>query len=151
ADSATINVADTINTLPAFAPTTTNESAAESVSAANQGITSLNLRDMGSNRTLVLFDGMRSVTSDLLGDVDVSDFPQQLISRVDTGTGGGSSVYGSDAVAGVVNFVLNRTFTGFLADLSAGQTAYGDDQSAHLSVSWGARFDENRGHVLLSG
>jgi outer membrane cobalamin receptor len=68
----------------------------------------LNLRALGTNRTLVLFDGQRSVVSAATGVVDVNTFPQTLIERVEVVTGGASSQYGSDAVGGVVNFMLDK-------------------------------------------
>ena len=67
---------------------------------------------LGAARTLVLFDGQRSVASTTTGTVDVNTFPQALIERVEVVTGGASSAYGSDAVSGVVNFILDRDFTG---------------------------------------
>ncbi len=151
-DTATTNIADTMNNMmPVFRPTSNDQAESGGVSSAAQGIDALNLRDLGTNRVLVLFDGHRSVGSDFSNDVDISDFPQQLIQRVDVVTGGGSSVYGSDAIAGVVNFVLNKTFTGFVADVSGGETTYGDDKNSDLQMTGGWGFDDNRGHVELSG
>ena len=72
----------------------------------------LNLRNLGTIRTLVLFDGQRVVASDISGGVDLGAFPSALVQRVDVVTGGASAAWGSDAVAGVVNFVLNKNFTG---------------------------------------
>lgn len=149
--TATANVADTLNTLPVFANSAAPSGAVSGVSAGTQGLNVLNLRGMGGNRTLTLFDGQRSVPSLFSGEVDVNNFPQQLIERVETVTGGGSAVYGSDAVAGVVNFILNKDFTGFKTEASTGRTDYDDDESYKFSVTSGFGFAGDRGHVLLSG
>src|ERR1700732_3471186 len=77
---------------------------------ADAGLSTVNLRSLGVNRTLVLFDGQRVGSSNLLGGgVDLNLLPSQLVSRVDIVTGGASAAYGSDAVAGVVNLILNKT------------------------------------------
>jgi len=150
AGTATANVADTLNTMPVFANSTSPASATAGVSAATQGMNILNLRGMGGTRTLVLLDGQRSVPSVFSGEVDVNNFPQQLIQRVDTVTGGGSAVYGSDAVAGVVNFILDKQFTGLKGEISGGGTTYGDDLNYKVALAGGFDFGGGRGHVLLS-
>jgi iron complex outermembrane recepter protein len=146
-----VNAADALNTLPVFANSSTPASAVSGVSAATQGLNILNLRAMGGARTLTLFDGQRSVPSLFTGEVDVNNFPQQLLERVETVTGGGSAVYGSDAVAGVVNFILDKDYTGFKTELTGGRTKYGDDESYKVSMTGGFPFSNGRGHVLLSG
>jgi iron complex outermembrane receptor protein len=151
ARTATPNVADTLNTLPVFANSQTPASTAFSVSPGTSGINALNLRSVGTNRTLVLIDGQRSVGALLTGVVDVNNIPQQLISRVDVVSGGASAVYGSDAVSGVVNFVLDRKFTGVKAEVAGGIASYGDDANSNASIAAGFPFAAGRGHVLLSG
>jgi len=99
----------------------------------------------------VLLDGQRSVGSALSGAVDINTFPQQLIRRVEMVTGGASAVYGSDAVSGVVNFILDKTYTGVKGELSGGVTSYGDDRSYKANLASGFGFNQGRGHVLLSG
>ena len=86
------------------------------------GGANLNLRGAGVNRSLVLLDGRRVVPSNRFGTVDVSAFPEELISRVETVTGGASASYGTDAVAGVVNFILDTEFDGFKLHSQAGST-----------------------------
>jgi len=98
--------------------------------SARAGIDGVNLRGLGGNRTLMLMDGRRLPAANQDGSIDVSLIPQQLIRRVDVVTGGASSVYGSDAVAGVVNFILDKNFTGLRGEVSAGETNYGDGQTA---------------------
>jgi len=150
-NTASSNVADTLVRMPVFANSQSPSSSVSGASAATQGLNVLNLRGMGGNRTLTLFDGQRSVPSLFSGEVDVNNFPQQLIERVEVVTGGGSAVYGSDAVAGVVNFILDKDFTGFKSEVATGQTSYGDDDSYKASLTGGFGFAEGRGHVLLSG
>lgn len=150
-NTASANVADTLSRMPVFADSQSPSSSVSGASAATQGLNVLNLRGMGGNRTLTLFDGQRSVPSLFSGEVDVNNFPQQLIERVEVVTGGGSAVYGSDAVAGVVNFILDKDFTGLKSELSSGQTTYGDDDSYRASLTGGFGFAGGRGHILLSG
>jgi iron complex outermembrane receptor protein len=145
------NLIDYLTTLPSFAGNYTPQSSTQNVSAGTAGTSSVNLRNLGTNRTLVLIDGQRSVPSTVQGLVDVNTIPQQLIERVEVVTGGASAAYGSDAVGGVVNFILDRKFTGFKADISGGLTDYGDNQNGKISLTGGAPFAEGRGHVLLSG
>jgi len=149
--TATANVADTLALMPVFANSQSPSSSSNGVSAGTQGLNVLNLRGMGGNRTLTLLDGQRSVPALFSGEVDVNNFPQQLIQRVDTVTGGGSAVYGSDAIAGVVNFILDKQFTGIKGEVSAGVTTYGDDQNYKISLAGGFGFAGDRGHVLISG
>jgi len=150
AGTATANVADTLNTMPVFANSQSPASSVAGVSAGTQGLNVLNLRGMGGTRTLTLLDGQRSVPSVFSGEVDVNNFPQQLIQRVDTVTGGGSAVYGSDAIAGVVNFILDKQFTGIKGEISGGGTTYGDDLNYKVALAGGFGFGADRGHVLLS-
>ena len=82
---------------------------------------SLDLRGLGTKRTLTLLDGRRMVDSSLYGGPDINLFPQALVKRVDTVTGGASAAYGTDAVAGVVNFVLDTKFNGFKAAVHRGR------------------------------
>ena len=106
------NLPDGLNKLPIFAPAQTSNSA---VSGANgRGFRPsgnfLDLRGLGPNRTLILEDGVRVPATFYDGTVDANTLPQMLVERVDIVTGGASAVYGSDAVTGVVNFILDRHF-----------------------------------------
>src|SRR6185437_13374735 len=92
----------------------------------NVGQSFLSLRSLGANRTLILMDGSRIVPSSLQAVTDVSLIPEALIQRVDIVTGGASAVYGSDAVAGVVNFVLDTHYTGVKAEFQGGESGYQD-------------------------
>ncbi len=144
------NLAEFVNTMPAFSGSTTPQNTSSQLSLGNSGTSQLNLRRLGVLRTLILLDGQRSVGSTFDNAVDVNTFPQALVSRVDVVTGGASAVYGSDAVAGVVNFVLDKEFTGLKGEVSGGMTKYGDGENYRLMVAGGMPFAGGRGHVLAS-
>jgi iron complex outermembrane receptor protein len=114
------------------------------------GGATIDLRGLGTNRSLVLINGRRATPFDLDGVVDVNTVPIPLLQRTDVITGGASAVYGADAVAGVVNFVLNRRFKGLEAGASFGQTSEGDGDRASAHLTMGAGFDNDRGNVVLS-
>jgi iron complex outermembrane receptor protein len=127
------------------------------VSSGTGGVNQLNLRALGAVRTLVLLDGKRVVGATLAGFEnngsvpDINGFPGGLVSRVDVVTGGASAVYGSDALAGVVNFVLDREYTGIKGEVSGGISTYGDNKDYKVSVSAGTPFASGRGHFLFFG
>lgn len=150
AAKAPVNLADFVNQFPELAGSTTPRSSVGGISAGNSGVNALNLRNLGVNRTLVLLDGQRVGASTISGLVDINQLPQALVKRVDVITGGASADWGSDAVAGVVNFVLDKDFTGIKGDFQGGVTTYGDDRSYKASLAAGAKFADGRGHILLS-
>lgn len=145
------NIADFINVLPSLAGSATPRSTGSFVGGGLIGINALNLRSLNPSRTLVLLDGQRVGASSLTGLVDVNQFPQQLVSRVDVVTGGASASWGSDAVAGVVNFVLDRNFTGVKGQVQGGVTTYGDNRNWNVQLSAGTKFADGRGHIVVSG
>jgi outer membrane receptor protein involved in Fe transport len=145
------NISDFVNTLPAVRGSGTAATSNGSLSNGAAGINTVNLRNLGAQRTLVLFDGQRSVASATTGTVDVNTFPQALIERVEVVTGGASSAYGSDAVSGVVNFILDKKFTGLKGEYEYGVTTYGDGPNHKVSVTGGLSFAGGKGHVLVSG
>ena len=139
------NLSDALNKLPVFINSATQRNAGNA--GGNSGGDFLNLRNFGQQRTLVLLDGMRLPASNQNGSVDISTLPQELISRVDVVTAGASSVYGSDAITGVVNFILDKNFSGIKYDLNAGISTYQDgfQYKAHLSA--GSDLFGGRGHI----
>jgi outer membrane receptor protein involved in Fe transport len=145
------NIADYVNTLPVFSASTTPATGTQSASSGQAGINALNLRNLGTTRTLILVDGQRSVGATTTGLVDINTVPQQLITRVDVVTGGASAAYGSDAVAGVVNFILDKKFVGVKAELSGGLTTYGDNRNYKMAATAGTGFADDRGHFIISG
>ena len=106
--SPTNNIADFVNQLPALAASIRPSNSRLELSNGQAGINALNLRSLGTVRTLVLVNGRRSVGSTANGIVDINTIPQSLVQRVEVVTGGASAAYGSDAVAGVTNFILNN-------------------------------------------
>ncbi len=145
------NLADFVNDLPSVSNSTSPQGSSTSASSGTAGVNSINLRALGSNRTLVLVDGQRSVPSTLNSIVDVNNFPQMLVERVDVVTGGASAAYGSDAVSGVVNFILDKDFTGLKASVEGGLTTYGDGGNWKVSLAGGTPFANDRGHIIFSG
>jgi iron complex outermembrane recepter protein len=149
--SATNFAADYLNTLPQFAGSTTPLSTAPGINNSQGSINGLSLRGLGAQRTLTLLDGKRVVGNISTGIVDVSQLPQQLIQRIDTVFGGASAVYGSDALTGVVNIVLDNKYVGVKGDFSAGVTDYGDDRNWKTALTAGTSFMGGRGHFVVSG
>jgi outer membrane receptor protein involved in Fe transport len=144
------DIADALSTLPAFRGLS-NRSVDTGTSAnGNAGASLLNLRGLGANRTLVLLDGRRVVSSNVSGSTDVNLMPQNLVRSVDVVTGGASAAYGSDAVAGVVNFVLDTKFEGVKAEMQGGISRYGDAGSYRGTIAAGHGFADGRGRVIAS-
>jgi len=148
---ATNFAADYLNELPQFAGSTTPLSTAPGINNSQGSVNGLSLRGLGAIRTLTLVNGQRVVGDISTGIVDVSQLPQQLIQRVDTVFGGASAVYGSDALTGVVNIVLDNKYSGIKGDFSAGQTNYGDDRAWRGNLTVGTDFLGGRGHIVVSG
>ncbi|WP_420145487.1 TonB-dependent receptor domain-containing protein [Sphingobium sp.] len=115
------------------------------------GVQLLDLRGLGENRTLVLVNGRRHVSS-LSGSaaVDINTIPTDLIEGVDVLTGGASAIYGADGVSGVVNFRLKRDFDGFKASGQMGIASRGDAGQRYGSVTYGKNFSDGRGNIALS-
>jgi iron complex outermembrane receptor protein len=144
-DTTPANLADGLNKLPIFQGSQILGRPGDG--SQNFASNTLNLRNFGTNRTLVLLDGHRAPPSNSDGTVDIDTLPQMLVSRIDIVTGGASAVYGSDAVTGVVNFVLDKKFTGLKTDFNAGISTYGDAMSYNLGVAGGTDLFDGRGHL----
>ena len=114
------------------------------------GAATIDLRGLGSRRSLVLVNGRRFVPYDLAGIVDTNSVPIALISRTDLLTGGASVVYGADAVAGVVNFNLKKNFQGVELSTSYGGAKGGDLTKMRTDLTMGASIDGGKGNVALS-
>jgi iron complex outermembrane recepter protein len=145
------NLFNTIAALPVLHGSTGRRANVNSTSNGMQGLSSFSLRNLGTIRTLTLLDGQRVTPANITGVVDVSQFPQLLVKRVDVVTGGASASYGSDAIGGVVNFITDTEFVGLKTNLEAGQTTYEDDESITAQVAWGGAFLDDRFHVQVSG
>ena len=120
------------------------------VNNGNNGTSLVNLRGLGSNRNIVLLDGVRVVPSNFGGSVDLNNIPLALVQRVDVLTGGASTTYGADAVSGVVNFITRRDFSGVEFQISDQINEKGDGNVIRSDVTIGANVDDGRGNVVLS-
>ncbi|MBM4229852.1 MAG: TonB-dependent receptor [Gammaproteobacteria bacterium] len=139
-----INLGEIIKDIPALLSSTTAEN-------TQTGANALNLRGMGTGRTLTLVNGRRHVAG-FRGSqaVDIGSIPRGLVERVEVTTGGASAVYGSDAVTGVVNFVLKDKFEGSQIDLRGGISGEGDAENLSVDVLWGDNFADGRGNVVFA-
>jgi outer membrane receptor protein involved in Fe transport len=143
--SGAATVESVLNSLPQFVPSLTSTSN----NPSNRGQANVELRGLGTERTLVLLDGRRLVPANGTGVVDLNMLPASIIENVEIITGGGSAVYGSDAIAGVVNF-RTKDFEGVEVESNYGETARGDGEEWSFSVTAGSRFGNGRGHALVS-
>lgn len=153
---ASTTISQSVIQMPQFSGSLTSSNLSSNVGTGTAGANLLNLRNLNANRTLVLFDGKRMVPSVVgsggnAGAVDTNSIPGDLIERVEVVTGGASASYGSDAVTGVVNFVLNKSFVGDKVTVQGGQSEEGDGETFKMSLTHGNEFADGRGHLLLAG
>jgi iron complex outermembrane receptor protein len=144
------SVFDSITELPQLQGSTGVSYNTGSTTTGLIGLSALNLRGLSPLRTLVLLDSERVVGGNFNGVVDVSQMPQMLIQRVDVVTGGASASWGSDAVAGVVNFVTDKKFEGFKMNAAAGLSTYGDAGNVLFQAAAGSSFAGGRGHFEVA-
>jgi iron complex outermembrane receptor protein len=147
-DTTPSSIPDALNKLPQFAGSAGGANAGSGAPTVYGG-NYLNLRNFGIIRTLILLDGRRVTPTSQTGQVDVNILPQMLVQRVDVVTGGASAVYGSDAITGVVNFVLDKNYTGLKAVAQKGRSEYGDADSYRLGLAGGTSVTD-RGHFIWS-
>ena len=142
---AATTVVDLLRDVPALRPNQVQGS------GRNIGVSTFNMRSLGATRTLVLLDGQRLMdTSPVLQAFDISIIPAPLISRVEIVTAGASSVYGSDAVTGVVNVILNNNLLGGRIDVQGDISTYGDQKTATASLAYGTKFANDRGKLVVA-
>lgn len=144
------NVFNTITELPALQGSTGTATGNHGSSTGTNGLSTFSIHGVGTTRALTLIDGQRIVPANIGGTVDVSQFPQLLIKRVDVVTGGASSSWGSDAVSGVVNFILDNDFSGVKANFLTGISTYGDDENLTAQVAAGTDFLHGKAHIVGS-
>src|SRR5882724_7634744 len=145
------SVFDAITQLPALQGSTGVSYNTGSTSTGLIGLSALGLRGLSPLRTLTLLDSQRVVSGNFNGAVDVSQMPQILIERVDVVTGGASASWGSDAVAGVINFITDTKFEGFKFNAQAGLSNYGDSANVLFQSAVGTSFAGGRGHFEIAG
>jgi len=141
----TVNTESLLNTLPQMVPGLDRTS-----NNPGNGTATVNLRGLGSNRTLVLINGTRVVPTGSGGSVDINSIPNSLIDRIEVLTGGASAVYGSDAIAGVVNFILKDDFEGVEINAGFEQTFDSDAGIYSTDITMGTNTADGRGNVTLN-
>jgi iron complex outermembrane recepter protein len=151
-ESSTIAVESVLNQLPQYVPTTQTQFNTSDVfpsATSTPGVSSISLRGLGANRTLVLIDGRRAqpVNSTLV--IDTNSIPAAALESVEIITGGASAVYGADALAGVTNFKLRSNFQGLEFNGRTGITEEGDGAEHSLSMLFGSNIADGRGNVML--
>ena len=146
-----ISVGDQLNELPSIRSTFSTQNSTRFLGTA--GLNLLDLRGLGTQRTLVLVNGRRHVGGDILNNAvstDINTIPTDLIDRIDIISGGQSGVYGSDAIAGVVNFVLKDHYDGVQARAQSGTSSQGDAGSYYASILAGKNFAGGRGNIAAN-
>lgn len=150
-ESSTLAVESVLNQLPQFIPSNTQFNTSDVFPSATStpGISTVNMRGLGSNRTLVLIDGRRGqpVNSTLV--IDTNSIPSSALESVEIISGGASATYGADALGGVTNFKLKSNFTGMDLQFRTGMTEEGDGEENRISMLLGAGFDDGRGNAML--
>ncbi|URD61863.1 TonB-dependent receptor [Sphingomonas sp. KRR8] len=145
------SIGDVLNQLPALRSTFSQANSTRFLGTS--GLNLLDLRGLGTQRTLVLVNGRRHVAGDILNSassVDTNTIPTDLIDRTDIITGGDSAVYGSDALAGVVNFVLKDHYSGVQLRAQDGISPHGDAGNSFISLLAGKNFADGRGNVAVN-
>jgi outer membrane receptor protein involved in Fe transport len=141
------NIPDALNQLPQFRNSLSPQNSANwNLNSPQQG-NFLNLRGLGSQRSIILLDGVRVPPTTNSGAVDTNTLPQSLVSRVDVVTGGASAAYGSDAVVGAVNFILDKYYNGVKGSISSGISSRGDNENYRASLAAGAYLFGQRAHI----
>ncbi|MBT2187326.1 TonB-dependent receptor plug domain-containing protein [Sphingobium nicotianae] len=143
------NVGVGLNQLPAFRASTSP--ATQGFGSFNVGANIVNLRGIGTSRNLVLVDGRRFAPSTREGTVDLNLVPSVLVGRIEVVTGGASAAYGSDAIAGAVNVILDKDFEGVKGQADYGVSGKGDGDNFHAGLAFGTKFAGGRGHFLIGG
>jgi len=138
-----------IDQIPQVFESTSNTNSQSQVSGT--GLSTLNLRQLGSNRTLSLIDGRRTVPNSYSGNyISFDTIPNAMIQRVEIITGGSSATYGADAVAGVVNIITREAAEGFGFKVRGGYTPEGGGEEYTIDADWGTGFSEGRGNIFFA-
>ncbi|BBC72135.1 conserved hypothetical protein [Altererythrobacter sp. B11] len=142
------NIAEAIAELPSFRDTTSPQT--QGFGSFNVGARIMNLRGLGVTRNLILVNGRRFAPSTREGSVDLNFLPSILIDRTEIVTGGASAAYGSDAITGVVNVILNRNLEGIKLEADYGISEEGDGERYHAAAAFGTALGD-RGHFVIGG
>lgn len=144
------NIPDALNQLPQFLGSINQNQQADTAASNPRSGNFLDIRALGPQRVLVLMNGRRVPPTSNNGATDTNLIPQLLVERVDVVTGGASAAYGSDAVSGVVNFVLDDDYEGLKGVAQAGISTYYDNESYKAGLAFGTSLADDQLHVLLS-
>lgn len=144
------NIADTLFELPSTGVPGVSQTTSN-FTVFGAGIATVDLRNLGTTRTLVLVNGRRHVAGDIDNPsvVDLNSIPNEFIERVEVITGGASAVYGSEAMAGVINIITKENFEGLIVDGKYGSSSEGDGQEYNFNVSGGSEFADGKGHAMF--
>ena len=149
-NTGTINIADSLRDLPSVG-TSALSTANSNFLTSDSGINTVNLRNLGDQRTLVLVNGRRMTPGESgTGIVDLNTIPTDFIDHIEIVTGGASAIYGSDAVAGVVNIIYKKDFQGLELHGQYGQSGYNDDAAYIGGLTFGTALADNRGHFMVN-
>ena len=145
-----------LNELPQFVPAAQGltqlqdqSQMTDNFTTLTSGASTISLRGLGANRNLVLLDGYRAVPVNATMAVDLNSIPAAAIERVEVITGGASSVYGADAVAGVVNFILKKNFQGLDLDVQTGSMQNGEGAETRASALFGVSSADDRANIMV--
>ncbi|NRB22116.1 TonB-dependent receptor [Shewanella sp.] len=143
------NIGEALNQLPALGNTYSLANSGRFIGTS--GLNLLDLRNMGTDRTLVLVDGKRHVSSSAgTSSVDINAIPSVWVDRVEVITGGASAIYGADAVTGVVNFILKKDIEGLDVSATKGWAADSPHAKDRFALSYGTNFDQDRGNIAVA-
>jgi outer membrane receptor protein involved in Fe transport len=150
--NSSVAVEAVLNQYPQFNPGATQFTTGEiqPTATTSPGASTLNMRGLGSNRSLVLLDGRRAQPVNAAMTVDVNTIPAAAIADVEVISGGAAATYGPDAMAGVVNFKLRRDFEGIDINYQTGVTDASDGEESRFDILMGGNFAENRGNAMFS-
>ena len=152
--SATGAIETQLNKLPQFTPTgdvpQVDGQDIQPTALNTPGSSTIALRGIGANRTLTLINGRRGTPSNAMGSVDINTIPTAAIQYVEMISGGASSTYGADAMAGVVNFIMKDRFEGFEFDILGSMSEYWDNEEFTTSAVMGTNFDDDRGNIMMA-
>ncbi|WP_102796430.1 TonB-dependent receptor domain-containing protein [Bowmanella denitrificans] len=138
-----------VDEIPSISAGSSNTNSQGSVQ--NTGLSTIDLRDLGTDRTLTLIDGRRAVSNSYSGNyISLATIPAAMVDRVEVITGGASAVYGSDAIAGVVNIITENNKTGFEIDVRGGESTEGGAREFTIDTGYGASFADDRGYLYAA-
>ncbi len=147
-----LNLESYLNNMPNYNPAqtpTTGEFDVQPSAVNTVGISTISLRGLGPNRSLVLIDGHRTTPINALMVTDINGIPAAMIDRVEIITGGASTAYGADAISGVTNFILKKDIQGLIVDAQDSITQAGDGNQLDVSALMGTKFADGKGHMSM--